>query len=103
MKIPFLFVVYIICAIALDVAFGRPDTSLNPIERPDTSINPIERPDTALNPIEHAETNGTADSNREKRGNKGSCGWSGGCLRGYCWAYCTGILGAGRYICYKSI
>lgn len=47
MKIPILFVVCIICAIA----FGRPDTMLNPIERPDSSLNPTEHAETMAQSI----------------------------------------------------
>lgn len=72
-KLQILFVTCIILIFALDVTIGRPDIA-----------------DTALNPVEDTELDVNEPLEREKRS---SCGWSGGCHKGYCWANCKGGFG----------
>lgn len=72
-KLLSLFVAFIICIYALDVAVARPDTA-------DNGPEPLE--DIGL------EFNGPSE--REKR--QLPCAINGGCRKGYCWAGCIGAL-----------
>lgn len=74
LKLHILFVACIICILILDEAVARPNIT-------NTEFNLLE--DTGLDV--------SGDLERVKR--RGSCGWSSGCHKGYCYANCQGGFG----------
>lgn len=69
-KLQILFVACIICAFALNVAFGRPDTGIDPVGAVGLNVS-------------------GNSTERQKRDD--GCLYKGGCHKGYCWAYCEGF------------
>lgn len=67
-KLQILFVACIICAFALNAAFGRPETGIDPVDDAGLSVS-------------------GNSTDRQKR----NCSYKGGCHKSYCWSYCEGF------------